>query len=194
VALETTLFKVNTLMEPIEIEPMDQDPAIPLPEAQQLVDEKAISLLALVADLAERESDRGWKRQTMMINASTGLVAILTFSASTKILLASLPPALVGIAIAIAWLKTNNASYYYEHRWHADMEAVIEANPLLAKWVRGRNRHFPRIPRNFRSGAIYFNVVPWAFLLLWLSIVFVVAVLILNPAYYPAIVRMGKGP
>jgi hypothetical protein len=74
------------------------------------------------------------------------------------------------------------------------MEAVIEANPLLAKWVRGRNRNFPRISRNFRSGAIYFNVVPWAFLLLWLSIVFVVVVLILNPAYYPVIVRMGKGP
>ena len=133
-------------------------------------------ILKFTADLAERESDRGWKRASIMLYASTGLLAILSLTLKSQIPQITIIPCSIGIVFAIAWIQTNKASYYYDHRWHADMEAIIKAEPTLSKWIRARTN--PRIEKPFKStsGVFYFNLLPYSFLILWI-LIFVIIVL-----------------
>ena len=129
-----------------------------------------LEVLKLVSDLAERESDRSWVRYSMMLYANTGILAILTYALQSQRWINVALPSFMGVIMSYAWLKTNGASYYYEHRWHADMEAIIKSDKTLRTWVKGRNS--PRIAKPFRnrSGMFYFNIVPTCFLLFWLTV------------------------
>ncbi|HEX8682951.1 MAG TPA: hypothetical protein VF707_11595 [Ardenticatenaceae bacterium] len=134
-------------------------------------------VLKLLVELAEKESDRSWVRYSMMLYASTGLTAILSFAASSATPILSVAPAVAGIVIAIVWVRMNTLSYYYEHRWHADIEEVVKSEPLLTQWIRGRNN--PRIARPYRKSkfpfGFYANMVPVAFLVLWILVLITVS-------------------
>jgi hypothetical protein len=135
-----------------------------------------LEILKVLVELAEKESNRSWVRYSMMLYSSTGLLAVLSVTVSDGLSLISLLPSVSGIVIAIAWLRINILSYYYEHRWHADIEALIESDETFRQWIRGRNQ--PRIPRPLRSRSAlaYFNTVPAAFLVLWASVIILVIV------------------
>jgi len=136
------------------------------------VDKDKLEALKLVTQLAENESDRGWKRYTVMLTANGALLAFLSASVRMEnIFLVSILAA-IGAVVSWTWLKINEASYFYEHRWHSDMEAIIESEPFLSLWIRGRNN--PRISRPHKKSGLYlFSVLPKFITAFWVIIFFV---------------------
>lgn len=97
-----------------------------------------IEILKILIDLSEKESDRWLSRYSTWLYADTGLLVILPLILDTGLFIAMLLPAFLGVAISISWLMVNNASYFYQNRWHADMEALIKSDENLSEWIRGR--------------------------------------------------------
>jgi len=140
------------------------------------MDRDKFEILKMLTDLAENESDRCWARFHMLLLVNTGLVAALSFSLTGASRLLAVGLSLLGITCSWAWLKINVLSDYYEHRWYADVDEVIKSDETLSEWVRGRIQ--PRIPKPFRNrgGWFYFNMVPKAFLILWVLVLAVVGI------------------
>lgn len=78
----------------------------------------------------------------MMLYASTGLLAVLSLTFSSKFDVANLVPAVLGAIVAFVWLQINRASVYLEGRWHEDFEAIVQADSILAGFGRIQNHVF----------------------------------------------------
>jgi L-amino acid N-acyltransferase YncA len=143
---------------------------VPLRERdrQDLQKDVRLDLLRLAVDLSERESDRFWTRYSMMLYANTGLLGIIAYSISTPNCWLATLVSLVGIPLSISWFCLIKLSYFYDHRWHADMEALIRSSPAIRKWLRGRI--LPRIKRPFRRTLPLIEISPVVFLIFWLVI------------------------
>ncbi len=140
------------------------------------MDRDKLKILKLLALFAEKESDRAWVRYATMLYANTGMIAILSLILSSEFLsnrfafVFIVILSLVGIVSAIAWLKINSVSHYYEQRWRHDMDALTKSEETLKEWVRGRSD--PRISWPFpkKSGLFYFNILPYLFLIVWIIV------------------------
>jgi hypothetical protein len=66
-----------------------------------------LEILQLLVDLAEKESDRYLVSYSMMLYSSTGLIAVLTITLENGFSPINLVPSILGIVIAISWLRIN---------------------------------------------------------------------------------------
>jgi uncharacterized membrane protein YbhN (UPF0104 family) len=104
-----------------------------------------LELLKFVADLAERETDRTWRRATVMTTINAGLFVLVSVAIQNNIRwLVSIVSAF-GVILAIVWYGITVISKFFEARWHKDMDAIVASDNELAEFVRGRSD--PRIPR-----------------------------------------------
>jgi len=129
-----------------------------------------MEILKVVVDLAEKESDRGWTRYSMMLYSSSAMVGILAFAANPQSNFPNILASTFGLSIAVVWLFVNRASRFYERRWHLDFDAIVNSDRTLSKWVRGRIEPRLHWPLGDKSGTFFFNMLPVAFLILWVSI------------------------
>jgi hypothetical protein len=131
-------------------------------------------LLRYVTELAEKESDRAWVRYNVMLTITGGIFVLLTFAWGTHNPLIVAAVTILGVFISYTWYQINRWSYYYEHRWHADMEEIIRSERFLSEWVRGRTAS--RIERPGKAGWPFFHWLPRILLVFW-SILFVTCLL-----------------
>lgn len=138
-----------------------------------------LEILKVVADMAEKESGRTWTRYAMMLYASIGLLGILLLTLKIGMFWVSAVPALIGTAVAVAWLKTNSFWGSYAQGWQTDMEKLVKSDPTLYEWVKATN--LPDIRRFFesRKSRLYFNLLPNAFLGVWFFVFLAVMVSVL---------------
>jgi hypothetical protein len=87
----------------------------------------------------------------------------------------------------------NKASYYYEHRWHADMDYLIESEDFLKEWIRGRSS--PRISKPFKRIGGYFiiQIIPSCYFILWFLLFCFSIYLIISPSFGETIVKTILG-
>lgn len=127
-----------------------------------------IEILKLVLDSAEKEADRMWLRYSVMLTANAGLIALLSFQLDQPTILAWII-SLLGIILSIAWYYLIVLSYYYERRWFADAQAIIESNELLRKYLRARSSN-PRISRPIsKTGTAFLKITVIAFGIGWVA-------------------------
>lgn len=130
-----------------------------------------LEILRFVAELGESESDRTWRRFSMMLTVNAGLVAIVALADPTLVppvirLLASF----IGIVLSVVWFHVIRMSKYYEYRWHADMEYILNHSPELQEFIRGRPADKCRIDRPFSwSTTTSASLLPISFGLFWVG-------------------------
>lgn len=123
-----------------------------------------VDLLKLLIDTGEKESDRSWTRYSVMLYANTGLVAIVSLAATIKAPAIAILPSVLGLWCSIVWFRMGRLSYYYTHRWHADVMSLVASDEFLSEYVRARNN--PRIDRP-GSRFVRWSTVPVSFSITW---------------------------
>jgi hypothetical protein len=136
-----------------------------------------LETLKLVADLAERESDRTWRRATTMMTVNAGLFVLISvaFQGNNRCLI--LVSSIFGIVLSIVWYFIASISKHYESRWHDNMEMIINSNKMLRDLVRARKKKKPKIlGRNIWSATKLFKVVIVLTGIMW-AVLLIVAIL-----------------
>lgn len=140
------------------------------------MDKDKVEVLKLLASIADKESDRIWTRYQIMFYASTGLLAILAWVLQNAEQLGPLGlqsfPVFVsalGFLVAVAWLASIILGRFYEKRWFADMDTIIDSDESLKHWVRARNSAQPRVIRlRFVPNIVLlYSLIPGLFLIFW---------------------------
>ncbi len=131
------------------------------------LDKDKLEILKLVADLAERETDRTWRRTGTMLTVNAGLLVLVTVAIEKKVPVIVLFVGIFGIILSILWHKIAVMSKFYEKRWHKNMEAIIKSDDTLKQWVTGRNDFRPEK----RSATGYFRIVIKLTGLFWCALV-----------------------
>lgn len=128
------------------------------------MDENKLKLLDIVANFAERESDRTWRRFSIMLIINTCLIALVSISGDKFFYIDSLLGGILGFILSVVWFQMITLSTFYEKRWHADM---IE----IQRFVRGRSDETCRINRpTERSASSYARILPISMGILWVLI------------------------
>lgn len=140
------------------------------------MDKDKIEVLKLLAGIADKESDRIWTRYQIMFYASTGLLAILAWVVQNtgqlrQLGLQSFPVfvSALGLLVAVAWITSIILGRFYERRWFADMDAIIDSDESLKDWIRARNSVQPRVvrPRLTPNIVLLYSLIPGLFFIFW---------------------------
>ena len=135
------------------------------------MDENKLKLLEIVSNLAERESDRTWRRFSIMLIINTGLMALVSLSGDKFLYIDSILGGILGVILSVVWFQMITLSTFYEKRWHADMIEIIESDPEIQRFVRGRSDETCRINRpTERSASSYARILPISLGILWVLI------------------------
>ena len=106
-----------------------------------------LKLLEMIITLSENESDRSLQRFILMLTVNGGLIATTSFLYKSNFTLIIPIISLFGFILCIFWYRILIITKYYESRWHADMEALIESDEFICKYLKGRSRYELRIER-----------------------------------------------
>ena len=139
------------------------------------MDSTDIELLKLLSAIADKESDRIWVRYNAMLVSSTGLIAVFGWligqdqhTKQLSLAYAILFLSAIGAALAVTWLLTIVLGRFYEKRWFADMDAIIQGDQSLRRILLARNGASPRVVRpRLPNVLVLFCSIPAAFLSFW---------------------------
>jgi len=119
-----------------------------------------IRMLELVSQLAENESERTWKRFSILLAMNGALVALVSLAPPENLRFSSIIGSLLGLLLTFVWYRMIPISKYYEKRWHADMLAIISSSPHIAKYIKGRDSLTARVERpSNRSASSYSKIL-----------------------------------
>jgi len=131
-----------------------------------------LQMLQLVSDIAERESDRTWRRFAILITINGALVALVSiispeFSKATRLV-----AGIFGLVVSFAWYKMVPISKYYEQRWQEDMKYIISSDPVLADVIKARDSVTSRATRPTAwSASSYVRVMAIMIGAIWLILI-----------------------
>lgn len=127
-----------------------------------------ISLLGVICNLAEQESDRTWARYTFMIAVHSAAAALMFQLDNMHLFLASLCVCGVGFYLTFVWRHIREMSKFYERRWHLDFDALVNRDLALAEWLKARSAN-PRMKRPpGKSTTDYVDDLTELVLLVWI--------------------------
>ncbi len=130
-----------------------------------------LKLLELTSNLAERESDRTWRRFSIFLTMNGALIALVAIARDGLGPFGAAMSSTLGLALAVIWYKVIVISKYYERRWHEDMLAIIKSDEELTEWIKARSSETARIGRPTRhSASSYVKVFVIILALMWGSL------------------------
>lgn len=138
------------------------------------MDKNNFEILKLVSDIAEKESDRFWKRFYVMFATNGGLLGYLSFLLKNEYMYLIIPCTVLGIVVSIIWMITIAWSFEYQDRWIKDQIKLISEDDFLGKKIQGRDNEFGPESGNFFERHFYhprkylWQFLPVAFSLFWL--------------------------
>lgn len=143
------------------------------------VPEYKISILNILETLALKEAELIWQRFSMMLYANTGLFGIVTVMYQQKALSLIIGTSLLGATICMVWMKMISLSSFYYERWQRDADALIDSDPKLREFIRGRlnpriyieGKPEMKIPK--RHASFYSLVVPISFFACWILLLII---------------------
>ncbi|MFB6343523.1 hypothetical protein ACE1ET_17495 [Saccharicrinis sp. FJH62] len=133
------------------------------------MDKDKFQILQLLVDISEKESDRTWKRYSIMLTINSALISFFTFSGTELDLYVKIAFCLFGIFFSVIWRYIIIISKYYEKRWHLDIEALIGEDEMLNKYIKARPAKSARIPKPIKlSSTGLSKLIPIGFIILWI--------------------------
>jgi hypothetical protein len=126
-----------------------------------------LEVFKILVELAEKESDRMWTRYTVMLYCNTALMAALSAAVALRSPWATLGPSIIGTVVTTAWIQIHRMSYFHQNRWIADMVALADEEPILARYIRGHTN--PRVKPPLKEIKALALSVPAAFMAVWFS-------------------------
>ncbi len=134
--------------------------------------DQRLRLLELATKLFDQECDRMWKRYSAMLTANIILIALFRLQKEEPSTIVLFSSGCLGVVLCICWYKIMVISRHYELRWHKDMVAIIESDPNLEAYLKGRSRDTARDPRpTKRSSCSYASIVILAIAALWIGVI-----------------------
>jgi hypothetical protein len=131
------------------------------------MDEKNLSLLALLTDLALKEAELLWTRFSAMLYVSTGLIGVLSFALERQLKSIALGCVILGFIFAIVWVQMLRLSSYYYQRWEMDADYLVSKDEKLSEFMRGRVN--PRLKQPGKwTASKYATMLPVSFAVAWL--------------------------
>jgi hypothetical protein len=128
---------------------------------------RKLKLLDVATMLFDQECDRMFKRYSVMLTVNIVLIAVLKIGENNNPVIL-IVAGLFGLILCFCWNKIMVISRHYEVRWQKDMIAIIESDPYLEEYLRGRSPDTSRDPRPFQqSSSFYAKIVIWAIAVLW---------------------------
>ena len=128
---------------------------------------RKLKLLEIATKLFNQTCDRLWKRYYVMLMVNIVLIAVLKIGENNNPVIL-IVGGLLGLILCFCWHKIMVISRHYEVRWQKDMIAIIESDPHIEEYLRGRSPDISRAPRPFpQSSSFYAKIVIWAIAVLW---------------------------
>ena len=129
---------------------------------------RKLKLLDIATKLFDQECDRLWKRFYIMLTVNVVLIAVLKIKGENTNPAILIVAGLFGLILCFCWHKIMVISRHYEERWLKDMITIIESDPHLEEYLRGRSPDTSRIPRPFQQSALFYaKITIWAIAVLW---------------------------